>query len=589
MRRLRALAVVVMAMLVLAACTPIAEIGDLTGKSAMTVIYDATHQTVAGAWGAVAWIWGLALAMTVGWFHYKMISSGLSKIAKPLVSAIVVGAVVIALGGSVFGDWATQVATHAVQVGADKAKTRKANQYVEKLHLAVTKADIEKRTCNQVSDSGTGCRYEWTYTYNSHIEWDTCTRTTGSGDSQTTETYLCNPHEVHNTMHVPFFKEEWRAYANVSMPDEYLLNKVGEDSGTGLIKTAVANNPIKYYTDWQAPEPYQQYWYGNDTRFGKTPDQIEDFQYLIPKEWHLMNEALSQQRPYILTVYHSYVNWVFITADSNNLVTTSSLVAKYKAAGLLPQINMIYSRAGNSGVAGDYDFVQFGGGLTPADFIGWQDAAGLASLKIGPGLQGSLTMFFVPAEAVDNPDAWIQAAKARLSDVGEWGFNMAPKNLILIGCGVDRSAGLIKFCRMETGMPSGNVNIRYTIDHLTDIPFTTQGVFGDFAGVAKPDASGFYATDITVPDNGIIKLLFAGGDAGFKRVQMRSLDWLKTDIKLDRADIIWAVTTETESARNWAFGWDVIGVLFALGMVYVLYNISDSEDYTPPSRRYSRY
>lgn len=567
--------------LLAAGCTPIANIGDITGKSAMNVIYDATYRTVSGAWGVTGWIWSLTLAFSIAWFCYKILNGGGFKAGVFSVAAVFFAA--LFLTGFVVNAYsksaATQVATHAVQVGADKAKTRKANQYVEKLHLAVTKTVLEKRTCNQFSNGGTGCRYEWTYEYNSHIEWDRCSRTVGSGNNETTEYYDCNPHEVHDTMHVPYFKEEWQTYAYVAMPDEYLLNKVGEDSGTGLVKSGVANNPIKKYTDWQAPENYDANWYGNDTMFGKTPDPIGAFEFSIPAEWHAMDDALRHGRPYIVTVYHSYVNWVFITGDTNNLVTTSSVVDKYLAGDLLPQVNMLYSRFNTPGLAQDYDFVQFKGGLS---LTGAQDAAGTASLWVGPTLQGSKILWFVPAEEVDNPDAWIQAAKAYLSNKDKWGFNMAPKNMILIGCGVDRTSNMIKFCRMETGMPSGNVDLRYTVDHLHDIPFTIQGVFGTISASAVPDTNGFYATTVKVEADGIVGLL-----KDFKRTKMASLDWLKTDIKLDKTDIVWTVTTETASARNWAFGWDVAGVLAACLAAYLLFQMESAAPESP--RRYYRY
>jgi len=286
-----------------------------------------------------------------------------------------------------------------------------------------------------------------------------------------------------------------------------------------------------------------------------------------------MDASLKAGRPYVITTYHDYVNWVFVTADSNNLVATSSQVEKYLSAGLLPQVNMIYSRFGtvNTALAADYDFVQFGGGLQPVDYTAWQDAASLYSLNVGPGLQGSMVIWFVAANAVDNPDAWIQAAKAYLSQKEKWDFYMAPKNLILIGCGVDMATDTISFCRMETGMPSGNVEIRYMMDHVSGVPFTPQGIFGTMNPTAMPDANGFYTSKMDVPADGMLAALFAEPPEGFKRVKMASLDWLKTDIKLDKPDIEWAVATESDRARSTTMWLNLFGlaVAFLIGAATV--------------------
>lgn len=542
------LSCLLLVMFVLSACAP-AAIGDITGKSAMTLIYDKTYETVNFAWSLTGWLLGLSLGVSLAVFVYTQMESGKGAAGAFLVTAVVLIGLFSVLGGN----WAKEAATHAVEVGADRAKTRKANQYVEKLHIPVTKTVLEKRACTQRNNAGSGCGYEWTYDWNSRQVCTTRTSTDSEGHTTTYE----DCHEEHDTMHVPYFTEEWRAYAYFAMPDEYLLNKVGEDSGTGLRKSEVANNPVRDYTGWQAPENYEEYWFGGD--------RLGNFAYVIPPEWKAMDASLKAGRPYVITTYHDYVNWVFVTAGSNNLVATSSQVEKYLSSGLLPQVNMIYSRFGtaNAALAADYDFIQFGGGLQPADYFAWQEAASLYSLNVGPGLQGSMVVWFVPANAVDNPDAWIQAAKAYLSSNDKWGFYMAPKNLILIGCGVDTPTNTISFCRMETGMPSGNVEIRYTIDRVSGVPFTPQGVFGTMNPASVPDANGFYVSKMEVPTDGMLAALFVPEPAGFKRVRMGTLDWLKTDIKLDKPDIEWAVATESESAR-WNTMWaNLLGMVLA--------------------------
>lgn len=561
--------------LLLAACnTPISNVGDVTGKQAMKVIYDVAYDTAYWAW---FWVGCLTLpgCIAVGIFVYKVGTGDIWKFLSGLGSGIGSLVIVLIIAGMFASSTALIVATKAVDVGADRAKTRKANQYVEKLHIPVTKTVIEKRGCGERNNSSTGCRYEWTFDWNFHED---CTTTTDSKGNSTT---TCTPDN--DTMHVPFFTEEWRAVTYFSVPDEYLLNKVGEDAGTGLVKSSVANMPLRYMTDWQAPEVFNNLWYGRSRNAGwenRNAPTLSSFEYVIPAEWKAMDASLRAFRPFVVTVYHDYVNWVFVTAESNNFVATSSRVKQYESAGLLPVINMLYSRFGtaNKNLHQDYDFVQFRG-LKPANVQAWQDAASLFALKLGPELQGSLILWFVPAKAVDNPDALIQAGKAHLSDPAKWQFNIAPKNLVLIMCGVSEDQKEIEFCRMETGMPSGNINIRSTIDRIKNVPFTPSAVFGSSKFEVKPDANGFYKTSINFPSevDGFMQLIFAKDGQGFVRVKMQSLDWLKTDIKLDKEDIIWAIEDQTADARSKAL---ILKVIVFIVSCFMLYGaISMSEGY----------
>lgn len=562
---------VALASFVLAACnTPISNVGDVTGKQAMKVIYDVAADTA--YW---AWFWGGCLALpgsiAIGIFIYKVGTGDIWKFFTGLASGFGSYVIVLIIAGMVASSMATFAATQAVDVGANRAKTRKANQYVEKLHIPVTKTVLEKRGCNERNNSSTGCRYEWTFDWNSHQVCKTVTDTDSKG--KTTGSHQ-ECHEEHDTMHVPFFTEEWQASAYYSTLDEFLLNKVGEDAGTGLIKSNVANMPMRILASWQAPETYNNMWYGRSRGAyfeNRNAPALNSFDHVIPAEWKAMDAALKAGKPYVVTVYHDYVNWVFVTADSNNYVTTSSRVKQYETAGLLPVINMLYSRFGtaNTALHQDYDFVQFRG-LSPANKQAWQDAASLYALKLGPELQGSLVLWFVPAKAVDNPDALIQAGKAHLSDPAKWQFNIAPKNLVLIMCGVTEDQKTIEFCRMETGMPSGNINIRSTVDKIKDVPFTPASVFGSSKSEVKPDANGFYETKINFPTeaDGFMQLLFAKDGQGFVRVKMQSLDWLKTDIKLDKEDIVWAIEDQTADTRSKALILKVIVFIVSCAMLY---------------------
>lgn len=553
----RFLLLALMFALLVSACTPTVTIGpEQAGKTAMSTIYDLIYSIVFWAWFWPALILGIGLAIAAAIFFLSQKSYGIGCLLPLFLLALFVGG-----GFAVSRSFATNDASTGMTQGADKAKTRKANQFIEKLHVPAVKAVLEKRACRE-SDGGTDCKYYWTYDYNFHQDCTTVTDYDSKGNVSGSHQEC---HEDHDTRYVPFFKEEWRTYAYFSMPDEYLLNKVGEDSGTKLVKSEIKDMPMRVYTDWQAPEKYENYLWGPSNRdIFETHPLPGDFGYIIPMEWKVIDASLNAHVPYVATVWHSYVNWVFITEDTNNLVTSSTQVERYKAAGLLPEVKMIYSRYGtpNADLAQDYDFVQFNG-VAPENADQWQQAASLAALNVGPTLQGSMIIWFVPAESVDNPEAWITAAKAYLSQKETWGFYMAPKNLVLIGCGVDTQAGLIKFCRMETGMPTGNVEVKQAIAAVKDVPFTPGSFFGVSNAIAQPDSNGFYTSSVSIDDNCVLRRLFPVKDAqgnvvypGFVRVRMQSMDWLKTDIKLDNDDIIWAVQTNAQA--GYTAGWALI-------------------------------
>jgi hypothetical protein len=561
--------VVLLAILLLSACAPVVKVGDITGKNAMNLIYDDTFATVKGAWVLSGWILGIALGIALGILQYNKFEGGIGGFIGVLLACML-----LLTGGSYLlgNSFAKNDATNAIQVGADKAKTRKANQYKEKLHIPLVKTELDVRNCYE-SDGGTGCKYSWSYDYNFHEECTPVTHTDSEGNTTTTE----DCEMKHDTRYVPYFTQEWRTLAYFSMSDDYLLNKVGEDSGTGLTKSDIKDTPYRVYTDWQAPENYQAYLYGNSHQNGTQPDPMPSFTYAIPGEWKAMDQALKSGQPYVLTVWHDYVNWVF-AADHNNLVTTSSQIDKYLKAGVLPQINYVYSKYGtqDTKLQGDYDFVQFNGlNISAADNQAWQNTASLMALNVGPTLQGSMIMWFVPAESIDNPDAWITAAKAYLSDRDKWGLYMAPKNMILIGCGVDQASNTIKFCRMETGMPSGNATIKYTIDHVQDVPFTPQGVFGTLSPSIAVDKNGFYTSTLDTPSDGFMRLLFAGGDNGFTRIRMQSMDWLKTDVKLDAPDIQWAVDSSSAKARQITMWLNIVCIVIACAIAGI--TLADNE------------
>ena len=60
---------------VVSACAP-AAIGDITGKSAMTLIYDKTYETVSFAWSLTGWLLGLSFGAALAVFVYIKMQSG---------------------------------------------------------------------------------------------------------------------------------------------------------------------------------------------------------------------------------------------------------------------------------------------------------------------------------------------------------------------------------------------------------------------------------------------------------------------------------------------------------------------------------
>lgn len=579
MKVLKILLLLALMMLLLSACMPAAHVGDVTGQNAMTVIYNLTFSTVKNAWVIAGWIVGIFLACAVGFAVYRAKDEdGRAGLIAAVLTALVL------IGGFYFlsNSYATSDATHALETGSARAQTRKANQYMEKLEIPATKAVYEVRKCTQ-SDYGSGCRYEWTYDYNFHQVCTTTTTTDSEGHSHTSTS--C--HEEWDTMHVPYFTQEVRTSAYFSMPDKYLVSKVCddagkcEDAGTNLVKSKVANMPMRVYTDWQAPENYSQYWYGNDHRYNKVPPTLASFGYKIPGEWKAIDKALNSGRPYMIAVPHAYVNWVF-ASDHNNLVAQSTRIAQYMDAGLLPTMNKIYSRYGTSDkrLWQDTDFVQFSG-IDPGDKNAWEDAAMLYSLNVGPKLQGSLLVWFVPADKVDSLDQLINAAKAHLSDRDTFGFYMAPKNLVLIGCAVDPTKNMITACRAETGMPTGNAAFENAISKVKNVPFSVQGVFGTMQPKAVKGKDGFYTSTLPVPTDGMLSIMF-DPNYGFVREHMASMQWLQTDVHLDAPDIQWTVDTETARARSSATWVALAGILLAIGICLI--GAAEGEG---GSRRYS--
>ncbi len=227
-----------------------------------------------------------------------------------------------------------------------------------------------------------------------------------------------------------------------------------------------------------------------------------NFCYEVPVSWQRANEAMKNHQLLPGVVYNTYQNWVH--ADPETVFRGSTyLVPEYEAKGLMPTIQPITNSSGdpfttdiygNTGGPLGYDFkiVQFLGTLDPpAEFQQrMQKQALLWASVAAPTLKTNLMLNFAYADEVPNPDQWINVSKAGLMDKSRHGREILPMNLSLINCGVSRDKTTIEWCRMETGLFEGNVELKQDIAHLQLFPFTPEGLFGTLTGGFVLDASG---------------------------------------------------------------------------------------------------
>ncbi len=542
----------ILLILLLSGCTQTDLSQPVAGAS---VVYDEVYEAVVLRVTLIGFFVGLFLALAVGFFLSAKRVSPLLYVSASL--GLVIVSTIIGLGiGLSMGE---TLASRSMSDIAP-AKIHKATAYWEYVHVPASRTIVETRECVHKSNMHTGCEYEWSYDYNYH---EVCQDVPVQKDGETV--YVQDCREEHDTMYVPYFTQEEKRIACFSLPDSMLKDGVGGDTGTGLYRYS-DSTACREYTSWQAPEDYDRYWYRMvDFRL---PPPLTSFDYKIPQEWKQIKLGLQGGEAVVVTVKHHYANWFYASPNNNFIQNSHPDKGRYLEAGLLPAVPRLYSRWGSEeSLWGDYDPIQFNG-VVVDDSEKWQTAAKLFAMDLGRGdssFPPTLILWFVPAESVDNPDSWISAAKSYLSDVASWGSTPLARNVILIGCGVDQSQQMIVFCRMETGMPGGNVEAKYFVNDLSGIGFTPEELLGEYEAWTVPQENQFHETKIELAVPGALSTL----KELYSQVEMDDYAWLMEGMDLTREDVRWIVRRQTWGINLW--GW-ILGLLAAaLAVVSFVY------------------
>lgn len=279
-----------------------------------------------------------------------------------------------------------------------------------------------------------------------------------------------------------------------------------EASYTGDLN--IFKNGHLVFADHCAPPDWQNYLKSNDSWLfpgnnipGNAVAGVH-FCYEVPAEWQRADDAVKSHRLLPGVVYNTYRNWVH--ADPETVFRGSTyLVPEYETKGLMPTVLPIINSAGEpfrtdiygatSGPLGyDFQIVQFLGSLNPPQEFQtrMQQQALLWASVAGPSLKTNIMANFAYADEVPNADQWISVTKAHLMDKEVFGREILPMNLSLFNCGVSRDLTVIEWCRMETGLFEGNIELKQDIAHFQPFPFTPEGLFGTLSGGFVLDASG---------------------------------------------------------------------------------------------------
>ncbi len=551
----------------------------------------------ARTWGPF-WIglfWGVIALIVIGFIVGGLFQNSGAGVIAGVIALLVV--FFIARGvyaGKMYTNLAAAVekqATHAMKEGIDGAKLDKATTYVEELHVNVVKAEREWKDClgytsfrNRYGDGGPSecVQYgvpEWTRDWDRHTEWDTCSRTEGSGDDAHTVYYDCNPHDIWNTDHTPYLSKVVRSYASVWLIDDLA------DPETGLVVSGEENLPRHYFdSNWVVPTDYTSYWVDPNNTYGviNAPSH---------PQWDRYRQMLAEGINPQVNVYHIYTNWL-LASDSELLTESSADVKMYADLGLMPTMNTIYNANGVDEWAVDYDMIQFMGfDLTPEAKTEWNVRFAREYSKfLSPKRQISLSIDFAPASKVGNIDDYATAVKANyLDNSGKWDVNMfglgypvhrlLPKNAALIVCTTDDALTLIQECRFTTAMPKGNEQLMYdfalpsTVE-MQNIPFSPEGFFGVFSLVLTDGSLGYRDVDslsYTGTPRPMSLLVRDPEQGGIKREKMGSYAYRQANVPLVQSDIdnlvVKEVAVQIEAAEKalwhafWFFGWLMIAIV----------------------------
>jgi len=316
------------------------------------------------------------------------------------------------------------------------------------------------------------------------------------------------------------------------------------------------------FASHHAPQNWQDYaWY---LPHGAAPGV--DFKYGRPVEWLRVQEAIDSGRILPGSVWNPYFNWIYAD-DYTILEEYSPHIEKYRQVGLLPTINPIRDTIGNevyadiygnvTGIGFDYNIVQFLG-LQVHNEADWQYKAHLWGGMAGPEIQASLILFFAPASQIADRFEWMQTSKAYLmteeaNDGAGFGRYILPKNIILIGCGIDSGYTVVEWCVAQTGMFKGNEQFIQDVQQLQPFQFSPESIFGNMDASFKVGDDGqFVIEDPDWDDRDMAIMMphveFSGGvidsvirdkraGHGFHRLEMKNFEGKRIVVQPDPEQI----------------------------------------------------
>lgn len=468
---------------------------------------------------------------------------------------------------------AEKQANHAIVEGIDQAKYDKANTFVEVLHTPVVDTTFERLECKKSVNTRSNCApWEWTHEINHRT---VC-------DSYDDDGRCTSSHTESDTEHVPYFTHMVRYLVIVNLYEKLATSE------TGLVSSGVENYPKMYLSEWLLPQDYDNHWYGYARPLFM---QIEPLDYTPPADWQRYHSARLAGQVSLMNVYHRYPNWILIT---DNVYASGSTPDAYKAAGLLPGMNSLYSRIG-TGVQADYDFVTFLNIETSQEmYYAWQDAAAEAFTFFANDRQASLAVIFAPEGQVENLgtiDDWANALKANYDQRNVWFITlqgermqrMLPKNLFILACTVANAQ--IMECRLKSGMPTGNEYImeafsRNTDEFMADRSFTPEAFFGQIEATLVPSDGSYPVVQLHGVGQNIFGMTMREDPHGIRRISMTAFEYLKADVHLDVADINRLVAKEVGVQKQAAQAATLTAFLIFGGfwvLVFILFVMSQNQ------------
>lgn len=259
---------------------------------------------------------------------------------------------------------------------------------------------------------------------------------------------------------------------------------------------------------WFPSNPSQHRWTGwghHDARFGTSLPNVETGQ---PKPWVAAKKRIDSGEPGGTTAVHQYKNYV-LASQTDIYDKFSDAIGEYKKAGLLPKP-----------VTDTYDYYR----ADHAYFVGkpvtstkdWQDSVARFNGNFGSQRQGDLHLIIVNANKVTDPDRYTNAVQAYWGSK-PLGRDALSKNGLVAVVGTT-DGKTVAWARGFAGMPTGNETLSVAIrENLDNTPLTPTDLLG------QPQNKSI--------DGALGTLVFASGDQGFTRVEMKDFEYLFAQIQ----------------------------------------------------------